>query len=134
MTTAMLLLTYGVPFATALAQHMGLSSAFVVTWRIGQWPVIFAFVLLAFDLLYHFAPHRPQVRWRWAQPGTLIAIALWLVASLGLKFYVATFANYSVAYGSLGAVIVLLLWFYLTCIAILAGAEINSQREKTATS
>lgn len=108
---------------------MGLGSAFVLAWQILQWPVIFGFVLLAFDLLYHFAPHRPRVRWQWLRPGTLIAIALWLAVSLGLKVYVANFANYNVAYGSLGAVIVLLLWFYLTGIAILVGAEINAQFE-----
>lgn len=127
---AMLLLAYGVPLAEALARRMGFGSAFVLGWQIGQWPVIFGFVLLAFDLLYYFAPHRPRVRWHWMQPGTMIAIALWLAASLGLKFYVANFANYKLAYGSLGAVIVLMLWFYLTGIAILAGAEINSQCEQ----
>ncbi|MDQ3776043.1 MAG: YihY/virulence factor BrkB family protein [Pseudomonadota bacterium] len=128
---AMLLLAYGVPLAEAFAQRMGLGSAFVLAWQIGQWPVIFGFVLLAFDLLYHFAPHRPRVRWQWLRPGTLIAIALWLAASLGLKYFVANVANYNVAYGSLGAIIVLLLWFYLTGIAILVGAEINAQLEKT---
>lgn len=126
-TAAMMLLTYGVPMAETLAQHMKLGPAFVLAWQIGQWPVIFGFVLLAFDLLYHFAPNRPNARWQWVLPGTLIAIALWLAASLALKFYVANFANYNVAYGSLGAVIVLLLWFYITGIAILAGAEINAQ-------
>lgn len=126
-TTAMMLLTYGVPMGVMLAQNMGLGPAFVLAWQIGQWPVIFGFVLLAFDVLYHFAPHRPHVRWQWVRPGTLIAIALWLAASLALKFYVANVVNYNVAYGSLGAVIVLLLWFYVTGIAILAGAEINAQ-------
>ena len=123
---AMLLLAYGAPLAEALAPRMGLGSAFVLAWQIGQWPVIFGFVLLAFELLYYFAPHRPRAHWRWLRPGTLIAIALWLAASLGLKFYALNFANYNVAYGSLGAIIVLLLWFYLTGIAILAGAEINA--------
>ena len=129
-TVAMLLLAYGVPLAEALAQHLGLGSAFVLAWQIGQWPVIFGFVLLAFDLLYYFAPNRPKACWQWVRPGTLIAIGLWLAASLALKLYVANFANYNVAYGSLGAVIVLLLWFYLTGIAILAGAEINAQLER----
>ncbi len=127
---AMLLLAYGGPIGEALTHNIGLGSAFLLAWRLGQWPVIFGFVLLAFDLLYHYAPHRPRVRWQWLLPGTLIGIALWLSASLGLKFYVANFGNYNLAYGSLGAVIVLLLWFYLTGIAILAGAEINGQLEK----
>ncbi len=127
---AMLLLAYGVPLAETFAQRMGLGSAFVMAWQIGQWPVIFGVVLLAFELLYYFAPHRPRAHWRWLRPGTLTAIALWLAVSLGLKFYVVNFSNYNVAYGSLGAIIVLLLWFYLTGIAILAGAEINARCER----
>lgn len=129
MTAAMLLVAYGVPMAEAIAQGMGRSRVFVLAWQIGQWPLIFGFVLLALDLLYHFAPNRPHVRWQWVRPGTLIAIGLWLAASIGLKIYAANFAQYNVAYGSIGAVIVLLLWFYLTSIAILVGAEVNAQLE-----
>ena len=134
LSVAMLLLAYGVPIAEAVAYRMGLGEVFLLAWRLGQWPVIFGFVLLAFELLYHYAPNRPPDRPHlpggWLKPGTLIAIALWLAASVGLKFFVANFAQYNVAYGSLGAVIVLLLWFYLTGIAILAGAEINAELEK----
>jgi len=126
-TIAMLLLAYGVPMGDTLAEHIGLGPTFLLAWQLGQWPVIFGFVLVAFDLLYYFASHRPRARWQWVRPGTLIAIALWPAASLGLKVYVANFADYNVAYGSLGAIIVLMLWFYLTSIAILAGAEINAQ-------
>jgi membrane protein len=129
-TAAMLLLAYGVPLAQAFAKRLGFHSASLLAWRIAQWPVIFAFVLVAFHLLYYFAPSRPLGRWVWFRAGTLIAIALWFAASLGLKFYIANFANYNVAYGSLGAIIVLLLWFYLTSIAILTGAEINAQCER----
>ena len=129
MTAAMLLIAYGVPMAEAIAQGMGRSRVFVLAWQIGQWPLIFGFVLLALDLLYHFAPNRPHVRWQWVRPGTLTAIGLWLAASIGLKVYAANFAQYNVAYGSIGAVIVLLLWFYLTSIAILVGAEVNAQLE-----
>ena len=123
---AMLLLAYGVPIAHAIARGLGLRPAMVLLWEIVQWPLILGFVLAAFNLLYHFGPHRPQVRWRWFRPGSLIAVALWLLASLSLKLYADRFGEYNVAYGSLGAVIVLLLWFYLACLAILAGAEINA--------
>lgn len=129
LAAAMLLLSYGVPLAEELARHLGLGAAFLVTWQIAQWPVIFGFVMLAFDLLYHFGPHRPPGPWRWLRVGTLLAIALWLAASLGLKFFVANIASYNVAYGSLGAVIVLLLWFYLTALAFLMGAQVNMQLE-----
>ena len=105
----------------------------MLIWQIAQWPAIFCFVLLAFSLLYHFAPHRPHARWQWVGPGTLLAIALWLVASLGLKFYVANFGDYNVTYGSLGTVIVVLLWFFFTSVAILVGAEINAEFESTMT-
>jgi membrane protein len=128
-TVAMLLLAYGVQLADAVAQRMGFGPVFVIAWQIGQWPVIFVFVLLAFDLLYYFGPHRPLMKWEWFRIGTFIAIALWLAASFGLKLYASNFADYNVAYGSLGAVIVLLLWLYLTAFAILAGAEINAHFE-----
>jgi membrane protein len=129
-TAAMLLMAYGIPLTQAFAKRVGLHSANLLLWRIVQWPVVLAFVLAAFNLLYYFAPSRPPGRWVWLRAGTLIAIALWFAASLGLKFYIANFANYNVAYGALGAVIVLLLWFYLTSIAILTGAEINAQWER----
>lgn len=129
LAAALLLVTYGVPMADAVARGMGLGAPWLVAWQIGQWPLVFGFVLLAFELLYHYAPHRPRVRWRWLRAGTLTAIGLWLVTSLGLKVYAANFAQYNVAYGSVGAVIVLLLWFYLTSIAILVGAEINAELE-----
>lgn len=126
---AMLLLSYGAPIAEVLARHLALGSTFVLAWQVAQWPVVFGFVLLAFDLLYHYAPHRPNASWQWLRAGTLIAIALWLAASLGLKFYAANLAAYNVAYGSMGAVIVLMLWFYLSSIAILVGAEVNARLE-----
>ena len=126
---AKLLLAYGVPMDGAFARRMDLGTAFVLGWQIVQWPAIFGFVLLAFDLLHHFASNRSRVRWQWVRPGTLMAIGLWLATSLGLKLCAANFAHYNVAYGSIGAVIVLLLWSYLTSIAILLGAEVNAPRE-----
>ena len=127
---AMVLLAYGVPIAEATARHMGLGGAFVLAWRIGQWPVVVGVLLVAFHMLYRYAPHRARGPERWLKPGTLIGIALWLAASFGLRIYAANIARYDVAYGSLGAVIVLLLWFYLTNLAVLAGAEINAQVER----
>lgn len=74
MAAAMLLVAYGVPMAEALARRMNLGAVFMPAWQIGRWPVVFGFVLLALDLLYHFAPNRPHARWHWVRPGTLIAI------------------------------------------------------------
>jgi membrane protein len=130
MGVAMTLLTYGAPLATALADRMRTGTAFLLAWRFTQWLVIFGFSLLAFNSLYYLGPSRPHVRWRWFPAGTLIAIVLWLAASLGLKFYVTHIGHYSVAYGALGGVIVLLMWFYFTAIAILVGADINARCER----
>lgn len=131
---AMVLLAYGGPIAEAAARSAGLGALFVRAWGLAQWPVIGAVLLVAFHLLYRFAPHRTNPPRRWLQPGTLIGVALWLGASFGLKLYIANFPRYDLAYGSVGAVIVLLLWFYLTSMAILIGAEINAQFESVRSS
>jgi membrane protein len=129
---AMLLLSYGVPLAESLALRMDFGIAALLFWRIAQWPVIFLFALAAFSLLYNFAPNRRAEHWRWWSPGTLVAVALWLAASLGLKLYVDNIGTYNLAYGSIGGVIVLLLWFYVTSIAILIGAQLNALSERDA--
>jgi membrane protein len=79
-------------------------------------------------IIYYFAPDAEQ-DWEWITPGAVLATLLWLVASLGFKFYVANFANYNESYGSLGGVIVLMLWFYITALAVLTGAEMNAEIE-----
>ncbi len=127
--TAMILVAYGIPIADVVADRLGLGAAFVVAWRIAQWPVIFGVLLLAFHLLYRYAPHHARPHRRWWQTGTLVGIGLWLLVSLGFKYYVANLGRYDLAYGSLGAVIVVLLWFYLMSIAVLTGAEINAEIE-----
>jgi membrane protein len=107
---------------------MGLGAAFAMTWKVLQWPVVFALITLAIGLLNYFGPDAEQ-DWEWITPGAALATALWLVASLGFKFYVTSFADYNETYGSLGGVIVLMLWFYITGIAILVGAEMNAEIE-----
>ena len=97
-------------------------------WLILQWPLAFALVSTAIGLVYYFGPDADQ-DWAWVSPGALGATGLWLVASFGLKLYVSNFTDYNAAYGAVGGVIVLLLWFYLTGIAIIVGAELNSEIE-----
>ncbi len=126
------LLTFGVPMAEGAAARAGLESAFVLGWRIAQWPLLLAITMLTLDLLYHFGPSRRPARWRWFPVGTWVAMLLWLGATLGLRFYMIRFGNYSVVYGTLGGVIVLLMWFYVTAMAILIGAEINAFSEQGA--
>ncbi len=129
-TAAMLLLAYGDSTARAIIESRGWHPSVVLAWRIGHWPLTLALVVLAFDLLYHFGPNRPPGRWRWVSAGTLLAMSLWTLASLGLDYYVSNIRNYTTTYGAIGTVIVLLLWFYLTSIAILSGAEVNAKLDK----
>ena len=94
--------------------------------KIAQWPVAIALVLLGFALVYFFAPDVKEQKWYWITPGAIIGVALWLAVSFALKIYLHFFDRYSAAYGSLGAVIILLLWFYVSGASLLFGAEINS--------
>jgi membrane protein len=95
---------------------------------------IFAAILLSlfYAVIYYFAPDVKASHWHWLTPGGAIGILAWLAASIGLRMYVHLFNNYSVTYGSLGAVIILLTWFYLTGLMLLLGAEINSEIEAAA--
>jgi membrane protein len=100
--------------------------------KIAQWPVALALGLLVFALIYFFAPDVKDQKWHWVTPGAVVGLVLWLAASLALKIYLHFFNSYSATYGSLGAVIILLLWFYVTGAALLLGAEINSVLEDAA--
>jgi membrane protein len=111
-----------------LAQRTGLGVAFEWSWQILQWPIVIALVATALGLLNYFGPDADQ-DWEWVTPGAVLATLLWLVASLAFKFYVSNFANYNEIYGSLGGIIVLMLWFYISGMAILGGAEMNAELE-----
>jgi membrane protein len=100
--------------------------------KIAQWPVAIALVLLGFALVYFFAPDVKEQKWHWITPGAIAGVALWLAVSFALKAYLHFFDRYSATYGSLGAVIVLLLWFYVSGASLLLGAEINSVIEDAA--
>ncbi|HEX6443246.1 MAG TPA: YihY/virulence factor BrkB family protein [Stellaceae bacterium] len=95
-----------------------------------RWPLLAALVLLALALVYRFAPAHQSPCWSWFGPGTLAATLLWLLGSAGFSFYVARFSSYDKTYGSLGAVVILLMWFYVGAYIVLAGAELNSEYEK----
>ena len=96
-----------------------------------QWPLVFALVSTAIGLVYYFGPDAEH-DWAWITPGAVAATALWLVSSLIFKVYVAKFTDYDAAYGSVGGVIVLLLWFYVSSLAVLIGAELNAEIEHAA--
>ncbi|MGE4054664.1 MAG: YihY/virulence factor BrkB family protein, partial [Vicinamibacterales bacterium] len=92
------------------------------------WPMAFVLVVLAIDIVYYFGPDAEQ-RWEWVTPGAVLATALWLIVSLGFHFYIVNFTDYNATYGAIGGVIVLLLWLYLSGMALLVGAEMNAEIE-----
>ncbi len=100
--------------------------------RVIGWTIATAMLALSFALIYYWAPDWKRRRWHWLTPGTGIGIFGWLLISLGLRIYLHFFDNYSVTYGSLGAVVILLTWFYITGLMLLLGAEINSEIEAAA--
>lgn len=129
-SSALILLLYGAQLAALLASYFGLGSVFSTIWSILRWPFVLAFVLLAFNLLYLYAPNLKHWDWKWLMPGTVAGVGLWLLVSFAFDFYLSYFNTYDTTYGSLGTVVVLLLWFYLTGIAILVGGEVNSEIER----
>ena len=122
------LIVIGPTLAERVAASIGLGPVFVWTWTILQWPVAFLLVSTALGLVYYFAPDAEQ-DWVWITPGALIGTLLWVVVSVAFKFYVANFGNYNETYGAVGGVIILLLWFYLSGLAVLVGAEMNAEIE-----
>jgi membrane protein len=122
------LVIVGPTVADQLAVRMGLGEAFAWTWKILQWPIVFVLIATAVGFVYYFAPDAEQ-DWEWITPGAVLATVLWLIASLGFKIYVGSFADYNATYGSLAGVIILMLWFYISALAILAGAEMNAEIE-----
>lgn len=125
---AFTLVVAGPELAEGVASRFGLGPAFAWTWKIVQWPLAFALVAFAVGLVYYFAPDAEQ-EWVWITPGALLATTLWLLGSLAFRFYVMNFTSYEESYGAVGGVIVLLLWFYMSGLAIIVGAEMSAEIE-----
>lgn len=130
--SALALVLYGGNIGEWLAADYSRGDAPTLAWGVLQWPLVLAFVLVAFALVYYFAPNVKDMRWQWITPGSVLGLALWLLASFIFRAYLSVFDTYSAAYGSLGAVMVLLLWLYLTGVAILVGGEMNAVIEDAA--
>ncbi len=120
-----LLLVVGEPIGRAIAEVFGLGELFELVWNIVRWPVALFFMVITVALLYYFAPDIDQP-FRWITPGGLIGVLLWVLASVAFSFYVNNFGTYNKTYGSIGAVIVLLLYLYISSLTILFGAELNA--------
>jgi membrane protein len=95
-----------------------------------KWPLLIVLVMLGLAVLYRFGPDRDKPQWKWVSPGTIAATILWIVASIGFTVYVVNFNSYDKTYGSLGGVVILLTWLYLSAFMVLLGAVINSQSER----
>lgn len=128
----LLALIEGERAAKALMDLTGQRTLVVAIWRALQVALTLALALTAVNVLYRRAPDIERPSWNWLMPGTLVGVALWVAVSFGFKLYLTFFDNFSLIYGSIGAVIVLLLWFSLSGLAILVGGEFNSEIEKAA--
>jgi membrane protein len=123
--SSIVLLMFGPQIGGWLANLVGLGSAFEIAWNILRWPVILFLVITAVATIYYFAPDVDQ-HWKWITPGSVFAVLLWLLVSLAFSYYVNNFGSYDKTYGSIGAIIILLTWMYVSGFVILVGGEINS--------
>jgi len=116
--------------AERIGQALGLASTAVTTWNVVKWPVLVALVALMLAILYWASPNAKQAGFRWISPGGLLAVLLWILASVLFGVYAANFGSYNKTYGALGGVVVFLVWLWLTNIAILLGAELDAELER----
>jgi membrane protein len=120
------------PIVSAVASPLGISSTAVTVWNYAKWPVLVLIVLLMITVLYYSTPNVKIRSFRWVSGGAFFALVVWLIASLLFAFYVANFGSYNKTYGTLAGVIVFLVWLWITNVALLLGAQLNAERERTA--
>jgi membrane protein len=118
------------PLADKVGTLIGIGGAAVTAWDIAKWPILILIVSLMFSILYYTAPNVKQPGFRWVTPGGVVAVVTWMIVSALFGIYAANFGSYNKTYGSLGAVIIFLVWLWLTNIAILFGAELNAETER----
>jgi membrane protein len=130
--TALLMVLAGSQFVDWLGAELRLHPLVVFVGNALRWPIAIFFVALSCSLIYHYGPDlKERRRWHWFTPGAAFGAFIWLVASLGFRTYLDFFDNYSLSYGSLGALMILLVWLYVTALACLIGAEINAAIERS---
>lgn len=127
---AMMLLLLGDYIIKLVEREQFLSEPIVIMWKIVQVVAALFFMSLVFSLTYHWGPDRKKHAWRWISPGSLVGIVGWMAVSLGFRVYLHFFNSYEVLYGSVGTVIILLTWFYVSGLMLLLGAEINAVLER----
>jgi membrane protein len=118
------------PLAQAVGDRIGLGSAAVTIYQIVKWPVLAAVFLLMLAILYYAAPNVKLPKFHWITPGAVVALVIWVIASAAFGFYVANFGSYNKTYGTLGGVVTLLVWMWISNIAVLFGQELNSEIER----
>lgn len=125
------LLILGPMIASKIGAALGFGPAFVTAWSIARWPVIFLLVSFGIALVYYHAPDAEQ-DWIWITPGSILATLVWIAASIGLQMYLKIAGSFAETYGALGGAMVVLLWMYVTGVAILVGGEMNAEIEHAA--
>jgi membrane protein len=118
------------PIVGALGSSLGLSDTVLTLWRFAKWPAMVVLVLVIFGVLYYATPNARVSGVRWVTGGAIVALVAWIVASIAFALYVANFSSYDKTYGTLGGVVVFLIWLWVTNMAILLGAEFNSETER----
>jgi len=119
------------PVAESVGKALGLTSTAVAIYGVAKWPVLVGVVLTMLALLYYVSPNVRLPGFRWITPGSLLAVVLWILASIGFAFYVSNFGSYDKTYGTLGGVVTFLVWVWITNIAVLLGVELNAELERT---
>jgi len=127
---ALLLLVVSGPVLESIGNVIGLGDAALTTWKIAKWPVLALIVLVVVGLLYYTTPNVQQPKFRWISVGAGVAILIWVLASVGFAAYVANFSSYNKTYGSVGGVIVALVFLWITNLALLFGAELDAELER----
>lgn len=128
---SMTLILYGGPLGEWIAALVGLGTAFNWAWSVLQWPVAVSLMLVAVAIIYYVCPDI-ELNWQWLSPGSVFAVAMWLLVSLGFKYYVDNFGHYNKVYGSLAGSIVMMLWLYWSGVVLLIGGEINAEIQHAA--
>ncbi|HEV8184083.1 MAG TPA: YihY/virulence factor BrkB family protein [Candidatus Angelobacter sp.] len=130
--TSLFIVLVGGHFSDWIAIKLHLTSIILIVWKVLQWVSVVLFLTLSFSLIYYFGPSLEQRRWHWMTPGSIFGAFLWLAASAGLRVYLHFFNTYTATYGSLAAIMILLVWLYVTGLSFLIGGEINAQIERAA--
>lgn len=118
------------PVVSAVADPLGIGSGAQTAWNIAKWPVMLLVVIMLFAVLYHSSPNVKLPGFKWVTPGAVIALAIWILASAAFAFYVSNFGSYNKTYGTLGGLVALLVWFWISNLAVLFGLELNSEVER----